>query len=675
MSRALHIAYGLLALLAANVAAAAITLSPLPGSTPQAARPGQGFPNTVGVVATDENNAPVEGLLVTFTMPGNWIFSSPINLDNVGMTTDANGVAYVPGPAGVWAIADPGAYVATASAPGAIGATFDLSVGGAPPAAISIVSGANQTIQPGGLAQPFVVQIVDASGAPVPYPIAVFFAPQGSPPAIYTSFNGGQEIAVATGDANGFVSSPQLMAGDVSGSDFVAVDVFDAPGSQIFNTNPLRITIGAPPPPPVTLSAVAGSTPQSTRLFSFFPVPIAVKAAHADGTPAPNVTVTFTSDPSVVQVPGYTGNPSFDVVTGADGIATASSPISPGYVSFATGSTSVTASSTAAGNQVEFDLGVTGAPQTRMEILSGSGQTAIAGGRFAPLVVRAADDKGPSPYAAVQFISSQPGGAGDPAVSFNGSTLFYVPADAQGIAKSPAPVALATAGTPFVSAQVLSQPTSSIGASISFGLSISTGNPGYGLLRPWQVPPLSIPVGSATAIPFAMQVLDASGHPVASTPVIFTTDPGCGTFAGSRTVTATSDANGIATAPLFTGTHASVSCATSARVMGQSRDLTMHVFDPSKLQVSLTPSFVVVHYLDENYGLSLAFTERGRPVHFSQIAVSALPHVGASYAESIVDVLDNTAFVGFAPSQQRAAYVVQVTVAGQRFLVPVVQVP
>jgi len=673
MSRILHIASGLFALLAANVAAAAITLSPLPGSTPQMARPGQGFPNPVGVVATDDNNLPVEGVLVTFTMPGNWIFSLPINLNNVALTTDANGVAIVPGPAGVWAIADPGSYVATATADGATGTTFDLSVGGAPPTAISIVSGNNQTVPLGGSAQPFVVQIVDAGGAPVPYPIVLFFAPQGSPPAINTSFNGGQNLAVATGDANGFAASPPLAAGNVSGTDFVRVDVFDSPGGQILNNVPLRVTVAAPP---VTLAPVPGSTPQTTRLLSFLPVPLAVKATNADGTPAANVTVTFTSDPSVVQVPGFSGNPSFDVVTGTDGVALASSPISPsGYISFATGATSVTASSAAAQNQVQFGLTINGGPATRMELLSGNGQSANPGGSFAPLVVRAADDSGPAPYAAVQFISSQPGGSGDPVATFNGSTLLYVSADAQGIAKSPAAVAGPVAGAPLVSADALSSATSSISAGISYSLSIVTGNPGYGLLRQWQVPPLSVPVGSATTVPFAMQALDSSGHPVANTPVIFTTDSGCGTFAGSRTVTVTSDANGIATAPLFTGTHASVSCATSARVMGQSRDLTMHVFDPSKLQATVSPSFVIVHYTDENYGLSLSFTEHGHPVHYSQIGVGVMPHAGASFAESVVDVFDSTAFIGFAPSQQRATYVLQITVAGQRFLVPVVQMP
>ncbi len=671
MSRILHLASGLLALLAANVAAAAITLSPLAGSTPQTAHPLANFGVPIGVTATDDTGAPIAGLPVTFQMPSPGFFV--VNIGNfVTVTTDANGVARIPDP-GVTASTVLGTFTWPAVAPGATSASFILTVAGTVPAQVAVVSGDQQVAQAGAtLPQPFVAQVTDSTGAPIPFPIVFFSA--GSSEVTAGTFNGATN-AVVVGDASGVAIAPPFVVNTVLGSGFVSALTeagLNNPVTDAF----FLFTIAPPPPPPITLSAVTGSTPQSTRMLSFFPVPLAVKATHPDGSPVANVTVTFTSDPSVVQVPGYSGNPSFDVVTGADGIAMASSPLSPsGFISFATGSTSVTASSAAATNQVQFALTVSGGSATRMEILSGSGQSARPGGDFAPLVARVSDDSGPVPYAAVQFLSSQPGGAGDPVVTFNGSTLLYVPADAQGIVKSPVAVAGSVAGAPLVSAGAVTSATALLSTQINYSLSIVNGDPGYGLLRPWQVPPLSVPVGSATTVPFAMQALDSSGNPVANAPVIFTTDPSCGTFAGSRTVTATADASGIATAPPFTGTHASVSCATSARALGQSRDLTMHVFDPSRLQATVSPSHVIVHYTDENFGLSLSFAEHGHPVHFSQIGVSVLPHPGASFAESIVDVFDTSAFIGFAPSQQRAAYVVQVTIAGQRYLVPVVQMP
>ncbi|MFZ3322002.1 MAG: hypothetical protein WA190_06485 [Usitatibacter sp.] len=628
----------------------------------------------IGVTATDDTGAPVAGLPVTFQLPAPGFFVVNGGGNFITVTTDAQGVAPIPYP-GVTASNVLGTFTWPAVAPGATSASFTLTIAGTFPNQMTVVSGDNQAVQAGAtLPQPFVVQVTDAAGAPIPYPIVFFSA--GSPDVTAGTFNGATNAVVA-GDASGIATSPPFVVNSVLGTNTVSAITESGLNDPVIGAF-FFFTIAPPPPPPVTLSTVAGSTPQSTCLDCFFPVPIAVIARNPDGSPAPGLTVTFSGDPAIVQVPGYNGSPTLDVVTGADGIARASSQISPsGYIAFATGSTTVTASSTAATNQVVFNLSAAGTPQNRIELLFGSNQSAPAGGQFAPLVVRASDDYGPVPNAAVQFVSSQPGGAGGAAVTFNGSGVAYVPADAQGIARSPAPVANSVAGAPLVNASLQEDPLASWVPGVSFGLQTTSGNPGYGLLRPWQVPPLSIAVGSSTVIPFAMQALDASGNPVANAPVIFTTDSSCATFSGSSTVTATSDANGIATSPPLKGTHASVACATSARVQGQSRDLTMHVFDPAKVQVTLSPTHVIVHYLTGVYGVSLTFTDHGQPVHVAQVSVIAQPLHGVSYATTpAIDVFDGSLFIGFTPGRKTGPYSVLVTtIAGKKFTVSVVQSP
>ena len=666
MSRAVRIASGLLALLLAIVVAAAITLSPLPGSTPQTARPFSGFPVPLAVAATDDSNAPVAGLPVTFAIPlGFNVFGQGAS---VTVNTDANGVAAIPYP-GIVGNVDVATAFIEADAPGSLGTVFALTVDGLPAATLSIVSGEGQALARGGSAQPFVVQVIDQNGLVVPYPIVYFDAPSASPSQPSGTFNQTQNAAVI-GDANGIAASPPFVANGAVGTGQVSAFALSDSG-EVATFFDFSIV----PPPLPTLAPVAGSTPQTTRPYCFFPKPVAVMARNSDGTPAAGVTVTFTGQSDgIVFIPD--AGSIVTATTGADGIAWASSPSSPsGYIAFGTGTTSVVASSAAAPNTVQFDLTVAGKPPTRIEMLSGDGQLAGLGGTYAPWIVRAFDENSaPVPYAAVQFFVGQPGPG--PAATFDGGvTNVEVPADASGVARSSKLTANDVVGGATGSALLEAFPLDDFAPAIIFGFTNVNGNPGYGSLRLWEAPPSSIPVGGTTAIPYAVQVLDTSGNAIANTPVIFTTDSTCATFAGSRTVTATSDANGIATSPLLTGTHASVSCATSARISGQSRDLSTHVFDPSKLVATVSPQFVFVH-LDSFYTLYLSFSERGKPVHVTQMDIASLAHGKATYGTTpVVDLDGAAATIDFMPNASPGAYSVLVTAGSQRIVVPVVQLP
>jgi hypothetical protein len=665
MTRLRVFAFVIFPLFLSSAATAAITLTPLPGSTPQTTHPLTQYAMPIGVVAIDGSGAPVQGLPVTFQMPDPPFFV--VNIGNaVTVSTDSMGIATVPFP-GVTASNNVfGTFTWPAVAPGATSASFTLSIAGTPPAQISIVSGDNQAALPGAIfTQPFVAQVTDANGMPVPYSLVEFAGQAQSTPS--GTFNG-MPNAWAIGDANGVATSPPFTANSVLGSNQVAA-INMADNFAFFN-----MTIALPPPPPITLTPIAASTPQTTRLYCYFPNRIGVVARNLDGTPAAGVTVTFTDSDGIAQVPGQ--DTFFDVITGVDGIAWASSPVSPaGYVTFEFGSTQVVASSPRAATPVLFNLTVAGKPPTRLELLSGDNQVAKVGGEYAPWVVRAFDeDSLPVPYAAPIFFLGE--NQTDPNMTFvDGSTLIQLPANAQGIAESPALVANGFAGEGLSSVYLISDPLDNYMPIAFMHYTNVTGDAGYGSLRVWEAPPASIAVGSATAIPYSVKVLDAGGHGVADAPVTFSTDHACATFAGARTVAATTNANGIATSPPLTGTHAKVSCTTSAIVAGQVRDLTTHVFDAARATATWSPKVVQAH-VGSFFGIDLAFTEHGQPVHVTQLGVRSLTRSGATYATApVVDLNAGTVTIDLLPNQQTGAYGVEITHGTQKILVPVVQLP
>jgi hypothetical protein len=258
----------------------------------------------------------------------------------------------------------------------------------------------------------------------------------------------------------------------------------------------------------------------------------------------------------------------------------------------------------------------------------------------------------------------------------DGSTLVQLPANALGIAESPALVANGFAGEGLSSVYLIADPLDNHGPIAFMHYTNVAGDPGHGSLRVWKAPPSSVPTGSATAIPYSVKVLDAAGHGVAGAPVTFSTDHACATFAGARTVAAMTDANGIAASPPLTGSHAKVSCATSAIAAGEVRDLTTHVFDAEKATATWSPKLVQAH-LGSFFGIDLAFTEHGQPVHVTQIGVRSLTtRSGATYATTpVVDLNAGTVTIDLQPNQQQGAYVVEITYGKQRILVPVVQSP
>jgi hypothetical protein len=419
----------------------------------------------------------------------------------------------------------------------------------------------------------------------------------------------------------------------------------------------------------LTLEPVAGSTPQTTRLYSFLPHRVGIIARDDSGAPMPNVEVTFSAPfDTLFIIPNYSNE--YTVTTGADGIAWAARP---GYIAYGIGTSVITVTSPGASNDARIQLRGAGTAATRLELLSGDPQTAQVGGEYAPWIARALDDDGnPVPYTAVLYAVND---LGEAAATFeDGSTNMYAAADAHGVATSGKLAANGIEGSEFGVAQLTTDFIYQTSPTVFFNFT-NVAEPAAGSLRVYQAPPRSIAVGLASAIGFAMKVFDASGQPVAGAPVIFSTDSSCGTFAGAAVFSTMTSADGVSTSPPFTGKRTRTSCATWAMGGGQTFDLAMHVYDPKRVVATLSPHYVVTH-LDTYYRIEVAFAESGRPVHVPYFDIRALFHFGPSFAKSpLVDIWSDRAWLDFMPNEIPGPYLLEFRQGGNKTVIPVLQIP
>ena len=215
-----------MALLAAQ-AFGAVTLTPLPGSTPQTAHPLANVPNPVGVVATS-NGVPVANLPITFQLDG----YSDIAVGGTWVTvnTDANGVATLP-PPGATAWNNVGVHTWNAAEPGGATATFTFTTAGGIATQVVVVSGAGQTVAAGSaFPQPFVAKVLDSSGAPIPYSPVSFVGPPSGPSGTFDN-----DDFVLT-DASGIAVSSRFTANTIIGSSWALAygSVYFGPGYAQF---------------------------------------------------------------------------------------------------------------------------------------------------------------------------------------------------------------------------------------------------------------------------------------------------------------------------------------------------------------------------------------------------------------------------------------------------------
>ena len=93
---------------------------------------------------------------------------------------------------------------------------------------------------------------------------------------------------------------------------------------------------------------------------------------------------------------------------------------------------------------------------------------------------------------------------------------------------------------------------------------------------------------------FRMAVVDESFRRVPGLAFRFETDPSCGSFDGASVVEGSTDEYGVANAGMFFGLAPTLACDTRFTVAGlaEAVDLSVHVFDPERLVLVVTPSAI-----------------------------------------------------------------------------------
>jgi outer membrane autotransporter protein len=270
----------------------------------------------------------------------------------------------------------------------------------------------------------------------------------------------------------------------------------------------------------------------------------------ANGSPVPNAVVTFQAPTSGASGTFPGGTSSATVVTSSSGGAVAPTFTANGV----TGSYAVTASVPGASAPAVFQLTNGPVPGFTIAIFAvGDPAPHIPVGGTITLTVRATENGAPpAPNVSVALAAAPdtrgsvppsvtiPAGAGEAtftATSNGGSGVFTV---------------TATAGGQSAVFTVTVDPASAATIAVSAGSGQTAA------------------VGTPFATPLRALVKDGSGNPTPNVSVTFTAPAtgASGTFSGSNSVTVTTDASGIATAPAFTANATAGSYAVTASAAG-----------------------------------------------------------------------------------------------------------
>jgi hypothetical protein len=265
----------------------------------------------------------------------------------------------------------------------------------------------------------------------------------------------------------------------------------------------------------------------------------------AGGNPLSGVNVTFTAPGSGPSGTFAGGGNTAIVPTNAFGQA-----ISPVFTANGTagGPYTVNATVSGVGTPATYSVTNTGGAPASITATSGSGQSAQTNAALAAPFVATVKDAGGNPVSGVSVTFAAPGFGASGTFAGGGNTATAT-TNASGVATSPVFTANGTVGGPYT-----------INATVSGVLSAATYSVTNTSAPPASIAatsgtPQSAQINTAFAAPFVATVKDAGGNPVGGLTVTFTA-PGSGasgTFAGGgNTATATTNASGVATSPVFT---------------------------------------------------------------------------------------------------------------------------
>ena len=504
--------------------------------TPQSTTVGTAFANRLVVTVTSGGN-PASGVTVTFTAPtsgASGTFAGGINT----ATTNGSGAAT----SGVFtANATAGAYAVTASVSGETGASFALTNTPGPAVRVAATSGTPQSAPIGtAFAAALVATVTDASGNAVSGVIVTF-----TPPASGASgtFAGG--VNTATTNSSGAATSAVFTANGTAGGPYnVVASAAGATSANFVLTNTAT---------PAAKVATTSGSGQSATIDAAFAAPLAATVTDASNNPVSGAVVTFT--PPATGASGTFAGGVNTATSNGSGVAT-----SAVFTASATagGPYNVVASATGA-ISANFSLTNLVGPATSIAATAGTPQTAPINATFTTQLQATVKDKGNNPVSGVivTFTAPASGASGTFVGGVNTATT-----NASGIATAAVLTANGTEGAYSLTATV-----AGVATPATFSLTNSAGPPAS--ITATAGTPQSATINAAFAIPFEATVRDAGSNPVSGATVTFTAPASgaSGTFAGGVvTVTATTNAGGVAMAPAFTANASAGSYTVTAKV-------------------------------------------------------------------------------------------------------------
>jgi adhesin/invasin len=427
---------------------------------------------------------------------------------------------------------------------------------------LTIVSGSSQTAQ---LGKPFQgnlqVALANSNGCPVTGSLAGisinFVAPASGASGTFVS--SASNIAVVGTDAQGVAVAPQFTANNTAGAYSVHAES-DYGSVKLYLTNTahgVARTIAGP-----------GQTEQSATVLSRFAEPLHATVLDADGHPVQGATVNFALGAGTFGAgAGFVGGGA-QATARTDSSGQATSP--PFMANNVAGPFAATASVEGITEPVVYALRNL-ATKTTIASTSRVTQTAtVAAGYRRPLQARVLDGAGrPLEGATVTFsLGASTGGAGASANFVSGGTQATALTDASGVATSPLFRAGNTAGGFTATAT-----TTGVIAPVSYALRNVAATPAK--ITAGVAASESTPVASRFPVRLAVTVTDANNNPVRGARVTFTAPSRgpSGRFGtrGARTVRVTTNASGIAVAPVFTAGRMPGGYVVTASVAGAKR--------------------------------------------------------------------------------------------------------
>jgi hypothetical protein len=483
--------------------------------------------NTFGPLeafVTDSFGNPVSGASVTFAAVAGPNGATGSFAGNTTVTTNRHGVAIAPA---LTAGQTAGTFTVTASLSGvASAAVFNLTATPGLPATVTAAAGTPQNT-PIGSAYGSLLQakVVDAFGNPLANVLVNFAAPLAGPSGTFNA------LTVVPTNTLGIATAPGFSANHVQGTFTVTATAAGIASPANFSLANTAI--------PAAIRTVSG-TGQHATVFTSYGAALTARVTDASGKPVIGITVVF-------ELPGSAANGTFAAspasVTNANGVATAPT-LTANTVA---GNFTVNAWVAGVAVPAPFTLTNNAGQPAGVSIVAGNSQSAVVAKTYKNTLQVGVVDQFGNPAAGVRVTFTAPNsGAGG---TFAGKLTATAATNASGVAIAPAFTANAHPGGFQVIASIS-------GANTSFSLTNLVG-PAAKIVAVNKTTPQTTTPGSAFAVNLGVGVTDSVGNDVPGVLVTFTiranaTNGASGTFGGSSTATATTDAVGVATAPQLT---------------------------------------------------------------------------------------------------------------------------